>query len=216
MRKTIAISLLTGWLAATSAFGQGYFAFTSGKNQVYDCFTVPTPTVGGNVRVSFLWAAAGTTPVVDIFLVSTPTSANTVLVYTIPQAWAAILNGQFNFATNAADNSLVKATLSSTGVINYNGGSPFGALGTTPNTTYTIYEVGWDSAYANPWLAAAAQSAVGWSNPIQYTAVTSTFFVNSMIGQFASFGVFGVPEPTTMTLAALGGLSLLAFRRFKK
>lgn len=218
MKKIIAISLVAVSFAATSAFGQGYFQFTSGKSpEVYDCFTTPGVSVPGvGLNVAFLWAAAFTTPTVAVLtgLASTPTDANANLNYTMPQAWGAILNGQFTMATNAADNSLVKATVLVTGAFNYNGGAAFGVAGTIPGTTYTIYEIGWSAAYATPWLAAAANGPLGWSAPIQYTAVTSIGTPNSM--SVGSFGVFGVPEPATMALAALGSLSLLAFRRRNK
>ena len=227
MKKIIAISLVAVSFAATSAFGQGYFQFTSGKSQVYDGFTTPgVSALGATVNVAFLWAAAGLTPAVDALAThSIPTGNSTTTAasvgYTAATAWTAILTAPgWTLAHNSADSSLVTALTSATGAINYNGGGAFGVLGTTDITAYTIYEISWSSAYATAALAAAANgglgSAVGWSPPVQYTPVTQIGFPSTMVGQFASFGVFGVPEPTMMTLAALGGLSLLAFRQCKK
>ena len=211
--------------AAASAFGQGYFSFTSGKSQVRDGFTTPgVSALGSTINVSFLWAAASTTPTIDTLIsaqsLALGTNNQSGLGYTAATAWSAILNGQFNFATNSGTGLLVTALTSTTGAILYNGGASFGVSGTAPSTTYTVYEVAWSSAYATPWLAAAANGAVGWSTPVQYNAVTSTGFVNPLAGQFASYGVFApatgaVPEPSTMALAALGGASLLLFRRRK-
>jgi hypothetical protein len=225
MKKIIAISLVAVSFAATSAFGQGYFQFTSGKSQAYDGFTTPGVSVlGPTVNVAFLWAAAATTPAVDAFATrSLPTGNNTTTTaYTAAQAWTAILTGPFTLAHNSADSSLVTALTSATGVVSYNGGGGFGVLGTTDSIAYTIYEISWSSAYATPALAAAANgglgSAVGWSAPVQYTPVTQTNpGIIPFTGLFPSFGTFLpiVPEPTTLALAALGGASLLLFRRKK-
>ena len=215
--------------AAASAFGQGYFSFTSGKSQVRDGFTTPgVSALGSTINVSFLWAAASTTPTIDTLIsaqsLALGTNNQSGLGYTAATAWTAILNGGFTFATNAGSGNLVVALTSTTGVISYNpgagAGAAFSVLGTAVNTQYTIYEVAWSSAYATPWLAAAANAAVGWSSPFQYTSVTQTGFVNSMNGLAPSYGVFApatgaVPEPSTMALAALGGASLLLFRRRK-
>jgi len=220
MKRIIALSLIAASLAATSAFGQGYFQFTSGKSQAYDGFTTPGASApSANVNVALMWAAAGTTPTVDSLLTSTPTSGNSATVesYTAAQAWADINNGQFTLAVNSATSANVIAKTAANGSFSYNGGVSFGVNGTSPGT-YTIYEVSWNAAYADPTTAAAAGSAVGWSAPIQYTAVNATGFVNPTLGQFPGYGTFvpaATPEPGTMALAGLGGLSMLAFRRRK-
>ena len=229
MKKKIIVSLVAVTFAAASAFGQGYFSFTSGKSQAYDGFTtLGVSALGSTINVAFLWAAASTTPTIatDISAQSLKTGTNnqTGLGYTAATAWADILNGQFTFATNTGTGNLVVALTSTTGVIGYNPGAGVGAAfsvsNTVVNTTYTLYEVAWSSAYATPWLAAAANAAVGWSTAFQYASVTQTGFVNSMNGLAPSFGVFApstgaVPEPSTMALAAIGGASLLLFRRRK-
>jgi len=170
MKKIIAFSLVAVSLVATSSFGQGYFQFTSGKSQAYDGFTTPAAAQpDANVDVTFLWAAASTTPTIDtaISTQSLKLGTNgqvTVPPYTAATAWTAILSGQFTVAaTNGVE---VVATASSTGVLSYNGGFSFGVDGTTAGTTYTIYEVSWSSAFATPQLAAAANGAVGWSAPV--------------------------------------------------
>lgn len=227
MKKIIAISLLMGWLAATSAFGQGYFSFYTGKSQeVWDGFTSPGVNVSilaATVNTAFLWAPANTVPTVDNPLTSTPTNRSSLLYdgLSVSQSWAAILNGQFTPAVNNTTGALASALCSLNGTIAYLNGAAFPVTGTTPNTSYTVYMIGWDANYATPALAAAAYgglgAAVGWSNPFQYTSVNSIGTPNSMVGQAAPFGTFGpVPEPGTFALATLGGLSLLAFRHRKK
>ena len=223
MKKILMISTLALTVVSTSVFGQGYFQFTSGKSQAYDGFTTTAVSaLGATINVSFLWAAASTTPNIDTLIsnqsLKNGTNNQGGLGYTAQTAWSTILNGQFTFATNAATGALVTAQTSATGVISYNSGLSFGVSNTAPSTTYTVYEVAWSSAYATPWLASAANAAVGWSSPIQYATVTATGFVNPMLGQFASYGVFApasTPEPSTLALAALGGASLLLFRRRK-
>jgi len=223
MKKLITISLLASALAATSAFGQGYFQFTSGKSGAWDGFTGANAAVSSHVDTAFLWAAASTTPAVDTLtgLAGSPTSgnSNTVVGASLSASaiWASILGGRCTFKTNSATGVGVVQQTSTTGLISYNSGVSFGVSGTAPSTTYTVYEIGWNAAFANPYAAAAAGSAVGWSAPFQYTSVTQTGFVNSMPTS-VNFGVFVplvTPEPTTLALAGLSGASLLLFRRRK-
>jgi hypothetical protein len=218
MKKIIALSLVTGSLVATSAFGQGYLQDESSKSAVYDGFTTPgAAALDTKVDVALFWAAAGTTPTVDGISASTPTSSSTALP---SAAWADILNGQFTEAFDStALNGLVVTASTSKGIIEYNGGSSFGIQGTAAGSTYTLYEVSWNAAYATAQAASAAGSAVGWSAPIQFTLFgpTDPTITSPTFGAFGTLptGVTPTPEPTTMALAGLGGLSLLAFRRKK-
>ena len=221
MKKIIALSLVAVSLAATSSFGQGYFLFTSGKSQVYDGFTTAgVSALAATVNTSFLWGNAATTPTVDALLTTTPKtgSSTTQESYTVATAWSDILNGQFTLAVNSSSSATVVQTTAANGGIQYNSGLGFGVTGTSPGATYTVYMISWPSAYATPAAAQTAGSAVGWSTPFQYTAVTSIGTPNPMASQAASFGTFvpaPIPEPATMALAAIGGASLLLFRRRK-
>jgi hypothetical protein len=226
MKKIIAISLLTVCLAASSAFGQGYFLFTSGKSQVYDGFSTPgVSTPAATVDTAFLWAPANTTPSVDSIWTSVPTTANSTTYnpnpFLVTEAWSDILNGQFTLAVNNTTSALVTQLSNANGSVIYNSGGTFPVTGTTTNTTYTVYMIGWDAHYATPALAAAANgglgAAVGWSLPFQYTSGQFFYTLTSIIPANNNFGTFGpVPEPATLALSALGGLSLLAFRHRKK
>jgi len=227
MKKIIALNLLAGWLAATAAFGQGYFTFETGKSQAYDGFTTPgVSTLSTNVDTSFLWGPTNTTPDVAKLtgLASTPANGNSSTfppyLYYAYQAWNAILDGQFTLATNNYTGALVTQRTAANGSIAYNFIVSFPVTGTIPGATYTVYMISWDAQYATPQLAAAANggygSAVGWSTPFQYTPVIANGDSPLMAGVAAGFGTFAppvAPEPTTLTLAVVGGLTLLAFRR---
>jgi hypothetical protein len=177
MKKIIALNLLGGWLAATAAFGQGYFNFQTSKSQAYDGFTTPgVSTLSTNVDVSFLWSPVNTTPDVATAtgLASTPANGTSYsyglghYYYSTHSAWNAILDGQFTLATNNSTGALVSQTTRANGSLTYNSGVNFPVTGTTGNTTYTIYMISWDAQYATPQLAAAANggygSAVGWAH----------------------------------------------------
>lgn len=222
MKKIIAISLAAVTLAGTSAFGQGYFQFQTGKSQAYDGFTTPgASAAGATVTVAFLWAASGST--VSLPLTSTPITGNSLTVesYTDAQAWTAILGSGFTPAVNANGSTAAVQLTAANGSVSYNGGTSFGVQGTATSasaTPYALYLVGWGGGYSTLAAAAAAHAPVGWSSVFTYTAGANA---SSSIANFAAaspnFGVFFpvVPEPTTLALAALGGASLLLFRRKK-
>ena len=222
MKKIIALSLVAAALAGSSAFGQGYFLFTSGKSQAFDIFTTPgTAVLNSTVNVGFVWGpAASTTPIQTTSgLAQTPKTTGGFIADAPSAAadWNAILNTPgWTVAQNAVGNTLVSALTSTTGAISYNGGVSFGVTGTSAGTTYTVYEIAWSSAFATPQLAAAASAVnIGWSTPFQYLTVSSIGTANPMAAQAGGFGVLTtpVPEPATIALAGLGGLSLLALRR---
>jgi hypothetical protein len=224
MKKIITISLLTVSLAVASVLGQGYFSLSSAKSQVYDGFTTPgVSALASTVNTAFLWGPSNTVPTVDSFLTSMPTTANSSTPQMVPlfQAWAAILNGQFNLATNATTGALVTQLSGANGSVIYNGSVSFPVTGTAPDTTYTVYMIGWDAHYATPALAAAANgglgAALGWSLPFQFTAGQFYYALPNLIPFGNNFGTLPpVPEPATMALAALGGVSLLVFPRRNK
>jgi len=104
----------------------------------------------------------------------------------------------------------------------YNGGAsgtPFEFSSSTvaaSGGSVTMVMIAWNaSAGANYQNA----SDMGWSNPFGATVGTSSSDSNAGIAQSADslnqFGVAPVPEPTTLALAGLGGLSMLFLRRRK-
>jgi hypothetical protein len=225
MKKIIAISMLAATLAGSSAFGQGYFAFTGGKSQAWDGFTTPgTSVADASVDVAFLWATGTPTPSVDALLTTTPHTANSTTAesYTVAQAWSDILTDpNFHLAVDAttanAGNVAVAQTLASpVGSVNYNSGFAFGVTGTTAGVTYSVFEISWNSAFATPSTASTGGSAVGWGPVFSYVPAVQTGLAPSFTeADFGTFVPAAVPEPSTMALAGLGSLAALLFRRKK-
>jgi hypothetical protein len=136
-------------------------------------------------------------------------------------AWADILgDSNFILATNLTTASVISATSSSLGTISYLSGGTIVVTNTASGGgTASIIAIGWNSAYATPQLAQANNSPVGWSAVFTYAYKAGPVpgpagTPGNMNGLF-QFGVAPVPEPATMALAGLGGLSLLLFRRRK-
>ena len=134
--------------------------------------------------------------------------------------WSKILSDPtFHFATNGT--SLVSVAANNTGPtkggFGYNGAITFPLAGSTAGATIQAFAVAWQSQYANPWIAAANGSNLGWSSVISYaTAPDSGSSALSFAAQgMPGFGVSPVPEPATFALAGLGAAAMLIFRRRK-
>ena len=230
MKKLVLISTMAITLAGLSAFGQGYFNFSGGKSSVWDG-TGATDVRNSTIDVAFLWAPANTTSKVGTdtaltgsgALAGVPNTMNSAnSTYQASAAWADIFtdpNFVFGLDANTA-NSLVVQTTLSTGAWAFIGQPPvtvpFGVTGTSSSVQYSIFAIGWSSAYATPTAAELAGGKVGWSTVLQLTGASSigTPGIPAWT-QFAVAGAPPVPEPTTLALAGLGGLSLLLFRRRK-
>jgi len=104
-------------------------------------------------------------------------------------------------------------------ITQFNGGSPIQITTTATGATGSSIEMiilGLNGS-ATSYLTAAD---LGWSNPFSNPIGLTQGDVNSDTLQSASgemnmFGVAAVPEPTTLALAGLGGLSMLFLRRRK-
>jgi hypothetical protein len=230
MKKLVLISTLVASLAGLSAFGQGYFNFSGNKSAVWDG-TGSTDVRDSLLTVAFMWAPAAETTKVGtdttlqtsgVALAGVPNTMNSGnSIYQASAAWADILSDpNFVFGLDAnTSSSLVAYQLTlTTGGYQFIGQPPstssFGVAGTSSATTYSIYEVAWSGGYATPSLAEAGHAYVGWSTVLQYTFLASTASPNTPVWtQMAVAGL--VPEPSTLVLAGLGGLSLLLFRRRK-
>lgn len=223
MKKIIATLALVAVTA--SMFAQGNFIFSTTARYVWDDWSSVAIKPDGSNNVAFLFGSG--TPLVDTATGVSGVATNTTSAsWTTSQAWSSILSDpNFHLGTNNGSGLLAAAQTSNLGTISYLGGATFTVTGTAAaGGSTTVYVIGWNAAYADPFAAAAAGSAVGWSSPFTYSyAAGPVPGPAGTPGNFAAvltpFGVFlpvaPVPEPGTMALAALGGASLLLFRRRK-
>lgn len=218
--------ILTIGLAAigVSAFAQGSFSFGGVARTVWDNWsTVATglPRADASNNVAFLIGTG--TPLVDTAMGMTSVPTNQTTAINGVAAWTSILNDpSFHLATNGASGLLAVGTTTTLGGFGYSGGV-FTVAGTAASGgAITLYMIGWSYLYANPFLAQAANSPVGWSAPISYTyapgpvpgpAGTPGNFADAGL---TAFGVAPVPEPTTFALVGLGAAALLISRRRKQ
>lgn len=208
MKKLLSFAAITLVCVGTSALGQGYFAFTGGGKTVWENFGGTIVPSSGSVTVGFLFG----TGIPAKGMSGTPTNAEAIVT------WSAILDDpNFRWATNSTTGQLVIATTSSgvgVGGFSYNGGSSFPVAGTSGNTSYNVFVVGWSGAFATPWQAAASSSAVGWSNTFSYsTGSTSADFVNTFTHSgMEPFGLI-IPEPSALSLSILAMAAGALFRK---
>jgi len=224
MKKNLLIAAAV-MVVSVSSFGQGLFLFSGNTKTAWDNFTVPNVgKLGATIDVALLWAPSGSSAAITSIMASTPTNAAVVgTTYSAPAAWSAILNDpNFHFAVDGGTSANVQSTTTAGGAWTYNGSGSFSVNGTAGNTPYSVFVIGWSSAYATPALAAAANAPLGWSSVFSYTSGQlpsgpGAFPAGTPAQQFGVLqGTVGtVPEPATLALAGLGGASLLFFRRKK-
>lgn len=210
-------------LVATTTFGQGYLKVSSSANsQVLDGFTsAGTSVTSSKVSVALYWAnGSSVASPFAALLATTPASGNSTTSegYTVSQAWAALsaASGTWTLAVDGTANvgNNVIMTTTTRGAASYFAGGAFGIQGTSPSQNVTLIEVSWNSSGA---LGSA--TSIGWSSTLNYS-LTDSLNTGVAPTTFNAFGTFtpavaAVPEPSTMALAALGGASLLLFRRRK-
>jgi hypothetical protein len=219
MKRLLALTITLITAIGTNAFAQGYVLFVTGKASVYDEFTTPGTGVvaPGDVTATFLWAAAGTTDPLGAGVATNGVSSlsggwNTV---------ASMLSSGWNIATDydasaeadVADN----ATGSFKGELVYNGGTSFQLANAASGSTYEFVVIGWDNLTGATTLGQAMTDnvAMGWSSSFDYTLESpagTSLETFSQSGE-TPFGIAPVPEPATLALAGLGGLSMLFLRR---
>jgi hypothetical protein len=218
MKKTLMIGTL-GLLVSVNAFAQGYINFIATGSPIWDDFSTANTSKksSGNVDYAFL-IGTGTSLIGNAASVVSASGNSTAA------EWTAILTDpNYMFALNAASgNSLIVGTTGTglgSGNITVGEFETTTSAGITGGSTYNVIVVAWSSAYATPSLAAAANAALGWSAPMSYaTGAAANSNVNTLNQDgIAAFGVnvVTVPEPCTMALLGLGGLSLLMIRRRK-
>jgi len=213
---------LAALVAATgmTAFGQGYVLFATSKNNVYDGFSTPGTGVvaPGDVTATFLWAPTGTTDPLGAGASSTGSTS-------AAGAWASIesmLSSGWSVAVNAGTSNEVDKADNNGGVqagaISYNSSVSFALQGTTGGSSYEFVVIGWDNLTGAGTLEQAEDpQAVGWSSAFTYAtgATSGSTISNFSVSGETPFGISPVPEPASLALAGLGGLSMLFLRRRK-
>ena len=231
MKKLVLLSTLAAFLIGLSAFGQGYFKFTASGKSVWDGDAlVPGGTAKlGNASsnsVAFLWGPTTATPLVEAILNGVPTNATSSGVaggnYSVSAAWTAILTDPlFTLALNNSGGGLATTNAAANGGWSYapGGTQAFQVLNSSGGVNYSLFLIAWNNdngLYLTPSAAQSHNMYVGWSQVFTYGTVSSGTDPNLQTMVFTPFGIAGtVPEPSTLALAGLGGLSLLLFRRKK-
>jgi len=223
--KNLSLCIAILGLAGLSAFAQQQVLFSgtglaSQTRLIWDNWSLLAPKPDASNTVAFLWTSASATPLVETqtgYFASPTNPVTTPFNVSLPP-WTAILTDpNYHLATNGT--SLVMTPTSTVGNYSYNSGTSFTLAGAPASGNISIYVIAFPDLYANPFLAAASNAAVGWSNPFSYTLGTPTSaaiaFSSSTPLNLLAFGVDTVPEPTTLALLGLASASLLIFRRRK-
>ena len=215
MKKLIIASVLGIIFSATSTFGQGYAVFGGGLRTVMDNYSSP-PFSGFDA--TFLWS---TTAAASPMPFASP--LNETVSLSSPAAWADIegsltgAGGLWTFATTGGAN-VIAAPGNDNGAFAYNDLAGFsldnaGAPGTTDN----FFVIAWDTGgglYTTLSEAEVADAPVGWSSVFNYTLAAAPPAGVATETDIPPFGI-DTPEPTTLALAGMGGLSMLFLRRKK-
>jgi len=205
MKKLILSTLAVGSLAVTS-FGQGVIYFDGSNNSS----TSPTATSEGQV---FLNGVLDTT-----------TDINAELVYGTSAGNVSIANSVVTLLLSSSatqGNSTLGETLSAAGDVTFFPGQLYDNSGTAyqfPTIaagTSVFFDVyGWTGNYSSYAAALAGGALTGSSGVFSESLASATGTANDIEGM-AALNLQAVPEPTTMALAGLGGLSLFFLRRKK-
>jgi PEP-CTERM motif len=237
MKKPIAILGALVAASTLSAFGQDWITFEVSSKTIWDNIggvTTFDPAGAGKIDAILLWAPVGTPDDLPSYgtefglrgtgIALDQVATNLTAAELYPGQYVnTMLDSGWNIAEdmNAGDAIAVatEAPGLASGQVAYNssGGiaSSFEVSGVTLSSGSSIQEIvlAYDSD-AGSWLTGYAY---GWSNPFDNTVGTSAAdpYAESIQSSANQFAVVTGPEPTTLALAGLGGLSMLFLRRRK-
>jgi len=230
MKKLIISSVLGIVVAASSAFGQGWAELVTSPHFIWDDTgtysgaTISNPRFDSSFDVAMMYGTG--TPAVAAIAAGNPTNNSTLGAttsyspFSATAAWSDIMNDA-NFAIASSNSVAWVATGTASGGSSANGGSEFAVAGSTALTTYSVFLIAWNTeggTLLTPQAASAAGAAVGWSPTFSYQFQAAPPTGNAPAQPaFTAFGIgyYPTPEPTTLALAGLGGISMLFLRRRK-
>jgi hypothetical protein len=223
MKKLVVLLITVFTAIGINAFAQdGYVAFQAPGHNIYDVSSsgvgVPAP---GDVSVTFLWALTG---IADPLGAGVPTNG---LNYVVDDYGTieSMISSDWIIAHDASNGGVeADVAVGSTGVVRgdfaYDSGTSFQLAETTAGDTYEFIVIGWDNQFGATTLEEALTEGVpiGWSSEFDYATGASSISAdeNFIESGEAPFGVDSMPEPTSLALAGLGGLSMLLVRRRKR
>jgi hypothetical protein len=231
--KKLILTITLGTAMSCSVFAQGSFIFSTSGHNEYDDWTTPGTGLANNLDDFALFIeandATGLTPAV-VTAAGGAVGINATALpggLSVAQAWTDILGDTtFILATNSSTaTGVYGGPTTGAGGISYLSGATFLVTNTiSGGGTVSLYIVGWDAADgATPAIAAGNGSPVGWSGAFNYSYAAGPNpgppgTPGNDQGLVTPFGVAisPTPEPGTMALAGLGGISMLLFRRRNK
>ena len=225
MKKNL---LITTAIALTSfgAFAQGYVDLSFTTHRVWDDFTTPGVGVSAaTIDFAVYWAAVGTTDPLSSVGTQLGQSAGPATQQCATNGVTGIPLTYNNINALLTGAGYTLGSLNGTaqvGTVGASGNSLFGQTqfsGTTGGTGYEFIVVGWNASAGTGALVNGTYTDIGWSNPFGYTMGAAATDPNGQTQLSVNMNQFGVippvPEPGTLALAAIGGASLLMFRRKK-
>lgn len=210
--KKILLTIAAAVSMCHVSYGQ-YFTFAS-TTGIYDDFTTPgTPILTGDMYVGFIWMAGAGQTLPG--LGSATTAGETTCWSALGSLPVGLSGGSswswFSSTELAHTESTPPPAL---GTYSRNDLISLGGMGMATGDVISLYVVAWDAADGTTVSAASAADApVGWSGEIDVT-LGSSFAPAGQLGPAGGgFDVDQVPEPATLALTALGGVSMVFLRR---